>query len=473
MNHHWKELLPVDRYIVRSSSILHDYDRKILTLLYQPLIGSRCFSLYMTMWGELEQNRIWGEETTHHSLMAIMQSNLKEILEERVKLEGIGLLKTYVKHEDDTRLFVYELQPPLAPHQFFTDGVLNIYLYSRLGKNKFNQLKKFFSDSELALEEFTPITRAFNEVYDSVHPSTMVKHMSDEAEQNLEPAMGQEWMERENSVPLAIKDDVFNFDLFFAGLSEVLIPKKAITPRVKEVIKKLSYLYGIDALQMKNLVISSIGNDDSVNIDELRKAARDWYQFEQGDELPSLAERVHPAIHRTMENRKPATQEELLIARLETMSPRQLLIDISGGAEPSISDLQVVEEVMFKQKLLPGVVNVLIYYVMLRTDMKLTKGYVEKIASHWVRKDIKTVKEAMELAKQEHRQYQKWAESKNTKSSKAPKKQPIRTEMLPDWLNEESAPEPDKTVSATVDSDFEAEKRKLEERIKNYKKNSN
>ena len=61
---------------------------------------------------------------------------------------------------------------------------------------------------------------------------------------------------------------------------------------------------------------------------------------------------------------------------------------------------------MINQKLNPGVVNVLIEYVMLKTDMKFTKGYVEKLAGHWARLKVSTVIEAMELAKNEHRKYQ-------------------------------------------------------------------
>ena len=37
-----------------------------------------------------------------------------------------------------------------------------------------------------------------------------------------------------------------------------------------------------------------------------------------------------------------------------------------------------------------------------------------KIASQCSKKDIKTVKEAMELAKKEHRQYTEWAKEKKT-----------------------------------------------------------
>ena len=55
----WMELLPIDRYKVSAKGLLHNYDRKVLTMLYQPLIGSRAFSLYMTLWGELEQDRVF------------------------------------------------------------------------------------------------------------------------------------------------------------------------------------------------------------------------------------------------------------------------------------------------------------------------------------------------------------------------------------------------------------------------------
>ncbi len=72
----WMELLPIDRYKVSAKGLLHNYDRKVLTMLYQPLIGSRAFSLYMTLWGELEQDRVFGKENTHHSLMVTMQMQL-------------------------------------------------------------------------------------------------------------------------------------------------------------------------------------------------------------------------------------------------------------------------------------------------------------------------------------------------------------------------------------------------------------
>ena len=102
------------------------------------------------------------------------------------------------------------------------------------------------------------------------------------------------------------------------------------------------------------------------------------------------------------------SQEEMLISQFENMTPLQLLRTIAEGVSPTNTDLKIVEDVMINQKLRPEVVNVMVYYVMLRNDMRLSKSYVEKLAGHWSRKKVTTAREAMALVKKEHRQYQQW-----------------------------------------------------------------
>ncbi|MGA5691110.1 replication initiation and membrane attachment family protein [Cytobacillus pseudoceanisediminis] len=469
MAQHWQEMLPIDRYTVAASGLLHDYDRKVLTLLYQPLIGSVCFSLYMTLWAELEENRLWSSSNSHHSLMNFMDMGLKDIYEARLKLEGIGLLKVYVNKDEETRSFIYELLPPLTPEQFFLDGMLNIYLYKKLGRNQFMRLKRFFSEQKVKTATgYEEVTKAFQDVFQSGHPGSF--EIDDEVVQLMNESEVEGYIGRQEQEGIQIGNEDFNFELLQAGLNESLVPKKAITVKVKESISNLAFLYGIDPIQMKNIVISAVNEDNEINIDELRKSARDWYQFQNQDQLPSLIDRVQPAIHQT-HKKQPETQEEELIRYLEITSPRQLLKDISGGAEPSKGDLQIIEDVMFQQKLLPGVINVLIQYVMLKTDMKLTKGYVEKIAGHWARKKIKTPQEAIDLAKKEHRQYLDWAEGKKTASTTGNKKKPIRTEMLPDWFDEKSSAsakkkEPQQQISEKDQYELEMKKKELHEKLK-------
>lgn len=462
MARHWKEILPIDQYQAACSGLLHAYDRKTLTLLYQPLIGPVAFSLYMTLWAQIEENRLWSHEYSHHDLMNFLDLNLKDIYDARLKLEGMGLLKTFVQQKDEIRFFIYELQPPLSPKQFFLDGMLNIYLYRKIGRRQFLKLKKFFSDAAIPKNEgFEDITRNFQDVFESAIPSHF--QLTGELAQDLGEFENETFIGRVEGEGIQVDPFHFDFDLLFAGLSEALVPRKAMTKKVREAISKLSYLYGIDPIQMKNIVMGAVDENNEINIEELRKAARDWYQLERSDQFPMLVDKRQPVTKKSNVE-TPKTKEEQLIHYLDNTSPRQVLIDISGGAEPAKGDLQIIEDVMFNQKLLPGVVNVLIHYVMLKTDMKLVKGYVDKIASHWARKKITTVKDAMELAKKEHRQYAEWAENKKYASGKAGKK-PIRKEALPDWFYEDD----DDIEEVENSPEYERKKREIEEKLKKYK----
>ncbi|NMH67996.1 Replication initiation and membrane attachment protein [Bacillus sp. RO3] len=461
MKKHWNEIQPIDHYTVGTNGMLQEYDRKIITFLYQPLIGSVCYSLYMSLWGEVEENRLWSTGSTHYHLMNVLSVNLQDVYEARMKLEGIGLLKAYEKKDDDHRSFLYELQPPLSPQEFFHDGMLNVYLYRKIGRTHYLRLKKFFTDEVMDKQQYINITRSFQDVF----KSEQINFLHHDANVDSETGSGEQYMKYGKNEGLALDEVDFDFQLLLAGLSESMVPRKAFTSKVKETVLKLSYLYGIDPLQMKNIVLSSLDRDDAIDIELLRKTARDWYGMQTGDQLPDLTTRIE--TKKPVPSDKPLSQEEELVEYLENTSPKDVLSDISNGGSPSKADLQAVEEVLMSQKLPIGVMNVLIQYVLLKTDMKLTKGYMEKIASHWSRKKVTSASEAMNLAKKEHKQYLEWAEGKKENKTYR-KKKPVRTEKLPEWFKEE---EQSGETEATEDGyDFEAEKKKLEEELKNFRK---
>ncbi|NWK69974.1 DnaD domain protein [Bacillus paramycoides] len=105
-------------------------------------------------------------------------------------------------------------------------------------------------------------------------------------------------------------------------------------------------------------------------------------------------------------------QQELLIQQLNSVTPEQLLSELSGGATVPKEDLHIVTDMRDNYKLPNPVINVLIYYVMLRSDMRLNREYVERIAGHWVRKKVTTVEDALSLAKKENELYKEWINSK-------------------------------------------------------------
>ena len=103
---------PADIYTVVNKTVLNNEDRKILTMLYQPIIGPIAISLYLSLWYDLDKIEMVSNEFNHHHLITNMHMSLEEIVSARKSLEAIGLLKTYAK-EDNVNYFIYELYSPL------------------------------------------------------------------------------------------------------------------------------------------------------------------------------------------------------------------------------------------------------------------------------------------------------------------------------------------------------------------------
>lgn len=452
MSIHWQELLPADSYQVSAEGILHDYDRKILTRLYQPLIGPVCLSLYMSLWSELEDNRITSETTSHYSLMHTMSLNLREIYEARLLLEGIGLLKVYRQENGEQRDFVYQLCPPLSPEQFFNDGMLNIYLYKKVGKSHYNRLKNFFSDNALPIGEYENVTKPFADVFSSEHSV----YVSDEGRLDEKSFANKQFIQKPEAKFETKLEEQFDFDMLLAGL-HTLVQKKAFTPHIKMMIAKLAFLYDISVLDMQKLILSSVNAEDEIDEELLRKSARDWYRIERNVDMPSLVHRTQPLMYRTQVE-EPVTPEEKHIHHLETVSPLQRFQELSNGSEVVEADLKIIENLLLQQKLNPGVVNVLIEYVMVKTENKFTKGYVEKIAGQWARSKVLTVKDAMEIARKEHKNSLKRTEKKTNQNSK--RKAATRTEIVPEWLHKEEEPK-----QKNDDPEAAERKRKLLQRL--------
>ncbi|WP_088103784.1 replication initiation and membrane attachment family protein [Halalkalibacter urbisdiaboli] len=461
MSWHWKELLPVDRLTVRTADYLTNVDQQVLTLLYQPLTGALAYSLYMTLWGQLERDQYWGKEQTHRQLMLMMGVSLQTIYEERKKLEAIGLLKTFKKKEDESSSYLYELQAPMSPQQFFENDVLSVYLFNRLGKNQYRSLRERFVVDKVNQDEFVELTYSFDEVYTSLHHSEIVSNLQSETGDGLRLEENKELLSNQKESDLTFST-AFDFELLKKALSSFIIPEHVLTPSVKEAIIKLAFVYRIEPLEMSHIVQQAAVHDDEIELAELRKKAQEWYKLEHGSEPPSLVLRSHPIEHQTMNSKKPETEEEKIVKLYETTPPLTLLEIRSDGAKVALADVKIIESLILDYQMLPGVVNVLLDYVLWLNDMKLSKAFIDKIAGHWSRKKVKTVPAAMELARQEEENKVKVAQvqaaKKNTNPTQRGKN--IRRDKLPKWLVEEKQKQKEssekletgKTVEQTSDA---------------------
>lgn len=404
-------ILPADSYQVVYKTIVSDYDKNLITLLYQPIIGHKAVSLYLTLLDDLSKKEILSKEYTHHHLMSIMQISLEEIIIAREKLEAVGLIKTYFK-EAEINSYVYVLYSPLSAHEFFNHPILNVVLYNNLGKSEYNDILNFFKVPNVNLKDYKDISIDFRTCF--------------------RPVSAKDYKTTENIIKKETAKLIINkrvdFDLLINSLPKNMISEKTFNKETKELIEALAYIYNIDNLTLELLVRNSINEKALIDKNELRKSARNYYQFENAGNLPTLIYSKQPE-----HLRKPSgesSRRAKLIYSFENISPYDYLKSKYRDAEPSQRELKLIEDLMINYRLKAGVINVLISFVLKINNQKFTRTYVEAIASQWNRLEIDTVEEAMDLCEKEY---------KKTKKSKAKAKTKDKgiKEELPNWFDED------------------------------------
>ena len=161
-----KSLLPADSYVVINKSLLNENDKLVLTMLYMPIIGNVAVTLYLTLYNELKAGSFITTELNHYHLMTAMNLSLEDIKVARIKLEGVGLLKTYYK-SGSINSYVYELYSPMDAHDFFNHPIFNIVLYNYVGKEEYNRLINYFKMPKVNLKDSEDITTPFDMTFKS------------------------------------------------------------------------------------------------------------------------------------------------------------------------------------------------------------------------------------------------------------------------------------------------------------------
>ena len=402
-------ILPADTYIVINKTILTDKDQKILSLLYKPIIGYQAISLYETLKNDLDNREFSSIELNHHHLMSIMQLSLTEILQAREKLEAIGLLKTYIK-EGTTNNYVYSLYSPLSSEEIFNHPILNVVLYSNLGKEEYNKLLNIFKVPKISLSEYDEITSSFDQVFTSVEKKSF--------DLNIE-------LNKYNSNDINISKGI-DFDELISSISKNEYNSKTFDKNNKQLINNLAFSYNLKTYELSGLVRDSLNEKGFIDKEKLRKSARNYYQFEHDNNLPTLLYKRQPEYLKKPEGDNSKWAK--MVYTFENLTPYEFLKAKYKGAEPTDRDKKLIESLMNDQLLSPGVVNVIIAYTLKTNDEKLTKAYVETIAGQLKRLNVETVEEAMRVTEKEHKKLNKLT-NKNTTPKKTTK-----TEQLPNWF---------------------------------------
>lgn len=404
-------LLPADTYIVSNKAVITEYSRKIISMLYQPIIGATATSLYFSFWANLDANQVMSVIRTHHSLMTSMGLSIDDITEAREKLEGIGLIKTYVS-KGSINQYIYELYAPLNADEFFINPILSTALCNFIGKQEYDKLVSYFIIPKLNLKNYEEVTCSFHDVFKIV-PSTPLEQIN-----NI----------RTNSKLGLTFAPTIDLNNVLSLIPREMLEHNKITKDMKDFLYKIAFIYNLNDEVFVGIIRDSINEAHLIDKELLKDNCRKYYSFENIGKLPTIVYKNQPEFLR--KEITDTSKRSKFIYTMETTSPFDFLTIKNNNIRPSKSDLQILEMLLVDYDLPPGVVNVLIDYVLKINNNKLIKSFIENIAIQWKRSNIKTVEQAMEIATKEN-------SIKKGKSVKVNVNNNVIKEQKPDWFDKD------------------------------------
>ena len=401
-------LLPADTFIVKNNTILHE-NRRILISLYQPLIGSTAISLYYTLWTYLDHYEVLSDEMTHSVILNNMMISTNEFIDARRKLESMGLLKTYLK-DGKNKSYLYELYSPISADEFLNNPVFSVALLNALGKKEYEKTLDFFKLPQVKLDNYEDITATFSDNFIFDQANIREVEIDNLRKKNI------------NNIKIIPSIDI---NTVLELIPDEMLNKRGVSTKDKDLIIKLALVYNFNEEEMVSLIRNSINEKHLIDRDLLKLNAHKDYEFESNGKLPSLIYKTQPESLRSKNNE--LTKEDRIIKLFETTSPYDFIASKYKTGKPSSADLKLISYLLIDLELKPGVVNVLIDFVLKINNNKLTKGFVDAIASQWKKKNIETVPEAIKLAKEEYN-------LRNNKSSKTVKN---KANIDSKWINKD------------------------------------
>jgi len=388
-------LLPADTYTIINQTILTEIDKKIIISLYEPIIGPIAVSLYLTFWADLDKLELMSKDFTHHHLMTILKSKLIDIENARKSLEAVGLLKSYIKRNDNINEYLYELYSPLSASEFLNHPVLSILLLNNIGENEYNILLNSYKKYNFNKSDYEEITSSMNETFKSVNENVFEEDIRNTKKLGINIASS------------------IDFELLESTLPKGLVTSKTFNKKTKDLINQLAFIYNIDSVKMSEIIRLVIDEYGIINKDKLRSATRKNYEYNNNGSLPTIVYRTQPEYLKSPSG--DLSNRGKMIHVFENTKPYDFLKSRNKGIKPTSRDLKILEHIAVDFDLPPGVVNVLVDYALLVNNGKINNAYMEAIASTWSRKGIKTVEDAMNLAEKGHKKNVKVV--KETKSN--------------------------------------------------------
>ncbi|GKU80307.1 DnaD domain protein [Paenibacillus sp. L3-i20] len=415
------------RYYIFRDFSLSSLDYKMLSLIYQPMVGAFAVSLYQQLYHGIADGRSgYSELEPQRKLflglgLEMNEKSRKFIIEQTSKLEAVGLLQTSrlgVPEQGDV-IYEYELSQPLSPAEFFRNMHLAMLLRDKVGKYAVISLRESFGANEpdeLAQAQLTKenISVPFYELF-----KLNMQSFDSELEQALtEVAPTRQATVRPElaSAGIPYGEIILRFPRNSSNRSYV--ERLRNNPEGLAQVNYVAYKYNLSVVHVCRLLDEDgiFGHNGEIEMDALQLRANQLYRQDKKREGEQQRKLANTPVHDNEPEEQEEEEEFEVLEQHYLPVPNQLLgrcdvqqYNMLMRNEPHTKYLKrffpgaipdwienVFERIDLNYRLATPVINVLIHYVLGANDAgRVTKTFIDAVASNMLMKGIDTFEKAV------------------------------------------------------------------------------
>lgn len=443
-------------YFLVRASLWDDQDQVVLTKLYQPLLSTAAYTMYLTLWSEVDDRQLISQRAHHFQLFDLLDLDAKMFLAARQQLEALGLLRTYQKHDQLGTYLTYQLFAPLAPDKFFQEELLATFLLEQVSRPRFMALQKFFALPQVDLTESQELTAGFLDVFHVASTSLLVPPTEVKASANyFKNAQQQRALGEISPAELAS----FDWETLIALVGRQQIESSEINQHQSE-IYGLKAFYDFTLTDIARLISRSIDRQtNKINFNLLEQKALAAYQqlHPNSSEQQAKTASANPTTTAINSSRLTPEQQQL-VDQAQKLMPLDFLHWEKERVHSYVGEQEIRNLKKLQQR---GVfdnptLNILIHTI-LQDSTTLTVALLDKVAQDWLKHGVHNPSAALAYLQQQQakpqRQYNRRGKA-TTNRTKGP---------VPSWLNDaESKKSSPAKPSAVTSNDIRKKLARLE-----------
>lgn len=360
-----------DRYMVREKTPHRPLTIEVLSQLYQPLMSTTALSLYLLLWSEAQQTTST-TTTLHRDLMAMLNVSAAHLERAFQYLEGIGLLRTYVKEDNHQPFYLYQLQAPLTAQNFFADEVLTFLLVDTIGEVRVQKLKEYFNLQPSLPENMEEVTAPFQAMY-----TFSEWHFSSQPSLSETP-------EEEKNVRYS-SDEWRWFQHFLTYVDEHWVDIASLKQH-KELIMTAHRLYQFDDMLLNEMITASVHPQTGI---------LDAGKFQSLILRSGRAQKMEPKMA-PVEKEEPQNHATQLFKVAQTMPPGEFLKSVKQQMNGIVTNDEqfTIKNIVEARVLDSGSLNLITYYCLwVKKDLELKRNRYEKIVNRIAQKQFSSLEE--------------------------------------------------------------------------------